>query len=132
MAKTLDHIKRFGERGLARSSEPDRRTGLGWASSFGFRLLLGAVVVALLPFVINNHFYLYTLTGGAILLMAVLGLNLAIGGGIISIGTAGFLLVGAYTVGLGQTRWHIGPFPATLLAAAVCGRHRIHHRLSRL
>ena len=121
MAKTLDHIKRFGERGLARSSEPDRRTGLGWASSFGFRLLLGAVVVAVLPFVINNHFYLYTLTGGAILLMAVLGLNLAIGGGIISIGTAGFLLVGAYTVGLGQTRWHMGPFPATLLAAAVCG-----------
>jgi branched-chain amino acid transport system permease protein len=91
-----------------------------WMSSFAVRLLVGAAIVAVLPFVITNHFYLYTLTGGAILLMAVLGLNLAIGGGIISIGTAGFLLVGAYTVGLAQTRWHLNPLPATLLAAAVC------------
>ncbi len=68
----------------------------------------------------DDHFYLYTLTGGAILLMAVLGLNLAISGGIISIGTAGFLLIGAYASALAQTRWHWNPLPATLLAAAVC------------
>jgi branched-chain amino acid transport system permease protein len=117
VAKTVDHIKRFGERG---SAGPARRSLPGWASSFPLRFLVGAAIVALLPLVITDHFYLYTLTGGAILLMAVLGLNLAIGGGIISIGTAGFLLVGAYTVGLAQTRWHMNPLPATLLAGAVC------------
>jgi branched-chain amino acid transport system permease protein len=120
MAKTIDVFKRFGERGLASATPSEGRSAPGWMSSFALRLLLSAAVVAVLPFLINNHFYLYTLTGGAVLLMAVLGLNLAISGGIISIGTAAFLLIGSYTVGLAQTRWHMNPLPATLLAAAVC------------
>ena len=120
MAKTVDVFKRFGDHGSASGVTPDRRSAPRWMSSFALRLLVGAAVVAVLPFVLHNNFYLYTLTGGAILLMAVLGLNLAISGGIISIGTAGFLLIGAYASALAQTRWHWNPLPATLLAAAVC------------
>jgi branched-chain amino acid transport system permease protein len=50
----------------------------------------------------------------------VLGLNLTLGAGVISIGTAAFLMIGAYTVALSQVHWHLNPILATALAAVVC------------
>ncbi len=63
---------------------------------------------------------MYTLTLGALYLVGVLGLNLALAGGIISIGSAAFMLVGAYTVALSQTKWDLNPALATVIAVGIC------------
>jgi branched-chain amino acid transport system permease protein len=91
-----------------------------WLTSFPVKVLIGLVVVAILPSLVTDQFYLYSLTIGAVYLIAALGLNVTISGGIISIGTAAFLMIGAYTVGLTQVHWHLSPVPATLMAAAIC------------
>jgi ABC-type branched-subunit amino acid transport system ATPase component/ABC-type branched-subunit amino acid transport system permease subunit len=82
--------------------------------------VVGLLVIVLLPSAVSDRFYVYSLTIGAIYLVSVLGLNLVLGAGVISIGTAAFLMIGAYTVALTQVHWHLNPVLATALAAVVC------------
>src|SRR5689334_11608479 len=59
------------------------------------KIVIGALIVLILPHFVSDQFYLYSLTVGALYLIAALGLNLTISGGIISIGTSAFLMIGA-------------------------------------
>jgi len=103
-----------------RAASGDARSNRWKATSFPLKVLIGAVVVAVLPSLVSDRFYLYSLTIGAVYLIAVLGLNITIGGGIISIGTAAFMMVGGYTVALTQRHWHLNAIPAVIMAAAIC------------
>jgi ABC-type branched-subunit amino acid transport system ATPase component/ABC-type branched-subunit amino acid transport system permease subunit len=83
-------------------------------------LVAALVVIAVLPGTMPNSFYLFSLTIGAAYLPAVLGLDLAVAGGAVSMGTAAFMLIGAYAVALSQIHggWH--PVLGVVLAAVVC------------
>jgi branched-chain amino acid transport system ATP-binding protein/branched-chain amino acid transport system permease protein len=78
------------------------------------------VAIAVLPGTMPNSFYLFSVTVGAAYLPAVLGLDLAVAGGAVSMGTSAFMLIGAYSVALSQIHggWH--PILGILLAAVVC------------
>ena len=106
--------------GAAAGVTPARSSPVRWLASFPVKVLIGLAIIAILPSLVSDQFYLYSLTIGAVYLIAALGLNITISGGIISIGTAAFLMVGAYTVGLTQVHWHLSPVLATLMAAAIC------------
>jgi ABC-type branched-subunit amino acid transport system ATPase component/ABC-type branched-subunit amino acid transport system permease subunit len=98
--------------------EPPQQVSWLWMAG---KVLAAVLIVLLLPHFVTDQFYLYSLTTGALYLIAALGLNLTISGGIISIGTAAFLMVGGYTVALTQVNWNLNPVLATLMAAAICG-----------
>jgi branched-chain amino acid transport system permease protein len=103
--------------GLSGAEPPQRSAGL-WLAA---KVVVGLAAVLLVPQLISDNYYVYSLTIGALYLMAALGLNLTISGGIISIGTAAFLMMGGYTVALTQVHWALNPVLATLMAAALCG-----------
>ena len=66
-----------------------------------------AVVIVGIPKVLSP-FELYTAVFAAIYLIAALGLNILSGyGGVISVGTAAFAMVGAYTVGIVNIHLHL-------------------------
>src|SRR5918911_4244530 len=83
------------------------------------QLIAAVVVIAILPGTMPNTFYLFSITLGVIYLTAVLGLNLAAAAGAVSMGTAAFLLVGAYSVALLQEHGHWSPVIGMLVAAVV-------------
>jgi branched-chain amino acid transport system permease protein len=66
-------------------------------------------------------FHLYAFTLGLSYLIAVLGLNLLVGfGGVISLGTAAFMMLGAYSVGVSQNEWSWPLWAGAVLAMVVC------------
>jgi branched-chain amino acid transport system permease protein len=103
--------------GLA-GAEPPQRGAWVWLAA---KIVVGVIGILVVPYLVSDNFYLYSLTVGALYLVAALGLNLTISGGIISIGTAAFLMIGAYTVALTQVHWSLNPILATIMAAAICG-----------
>jgi branched-chain amino acid transport system permease protein len=79
-----------------------------------------AVVIAGIPRVLSP-FELYTAVFAAIYLIAALGLNILSGyGGVISVGTAAFAMVGAYTVGILNIHLHLNFAIGAVLAIIVC------------
>ena len=84
------------------------------------QLIAAVVVIAILPGTMPNTFYLFSITLGVIYLTAVLGLDLAAAAGAVSMGTAAFLLIGAYSVGLMQEHGNHSPVIGMIVAAAVC------------
>jgi ABC-type branched-subunit amino acid transport system ATPase component/ABC-type branched-subunit amino acid transport system permease subunit len=83
-------------------------------------LVAAVIAIAVLPGTMPNSFYLFSVTVGAAYLPAVLGLDLAVAGGAVSMGTSAFMLIGAYTVALAQIHggWH--PILGIVVAALVC------------
>jgi ABC-type branched-subunit amino acid transport system ATPase component/ABC-type branched-subunit amino acid transport system permease subunit len=85
----------------------------------GLAIAILAVVVAMPELV--GPFYLYTFTLALTYLISVLGLNVLMGfGGIVSIGTSAFMMLGAYSVGVSQRQWDWPFWAGALLAMAVC------------
>lgn len=79
-------------------------------------------LLAIIPFVAPNNFYLDLVIRMAINATIVLGLNLLIGfAGQISLGHAGFLGIGAYASAILPTHFGWHPLPAMALGAAVAG-----------
>jgi branched-chain amino acid transport system ATP-binding protein/branched-chain amino acid transport system permease protein len=107
----------LSEAGLSGAEAP-RRASWMWLSG---KVVVGLIALLIVPVFVTDNFYLYSLTIGALYLIAALGLNLTVSGGIISIGTAAFLMIGGYTVALTQVHWALNPVLATLMAAAICG-----------
>lgn len=86
--------------------------------------LLLAAIVLLLPLVLQNPFHLRIAALVFIFSFATLGLNLLMGfAGLVSLGHAGFLAIGAYAVAIGPARWGVSTWAAliagVLLAAAL-------------
>jgi branched-chain amino acid transport system permease protein len=84
------------------------------------QLIIAAAVIAVLPGVVNDSFYLYSLTLGVIYLNAVIGLDFTVGAGAVSMGSAAFLLLGAYSVAIAQVKGGINPILGILIAIVVC------------
>ncbi|MCU1380721.1 MAG: branched-chain amino acid transporter ATP-binding protein/permease [Acidimicrobiales bacterium] len=84
------------------------------------QLAVVVVVIAVLPGTMPNTFYLFSLTVGAAYLPAVLGLNLAVSGGAVSMGTSAFMLIGAYAVALSQIHWQLHPVLGIAVAVVIC------------
>lgn len=79
-------------------------------------------VLAVLPFVVPNSYYLDLAVRMAINAVIVLGLNLLIGfAGQISLGHAGFLGIGAYATAVLPTHFGWHPLAALLAGAAAAG-----------
>ncbi|MCS6803282.1 MAG: branched-chain amino acid ABC transporter ATP-binding protein/permease [Chloroflexota bacterium] len=92
------------------------------------RFVIAAVIIALLPVIFNNNYYLTVFQGIAITYLVVLGLNVLMGyAGIASFGQAGFVAIGAYVAVLlgknfGQSFWVgllVGPLAAALAGALI-------------
>ncbi|MBS0356087.1 MAG: branched-chain amino acid ABC transporter permease [Proteobacteria bacterium] len=87
-----------------------------------FGLLIVIAILALLPFVLPNSFYLDLAIRMAINAVIVLGLNLLIGfAGQISLGHAGFLGIGAYASAVLPTHFGLHPLLAMGAGAALAG-----------
>ncbi|HJW27486.1 MAG TPA: branched-chain amino acid ABC transporter permease [Rhodocyclaceae bacterium] len=87
-----------------------------------FSLLFVAAILAVLPFVVPNSFYLDLAVRMAINAIIVLGLNLLIGfAGQISLGHAGFLGIGAYASAVLPTHFGWHPLLAMGAGAAATG-----------
>lgn len=85
-------------------------------------LWLVVAVLAVLPFVVPNSYYLDLAVRMAINAVIVLGLNLLIGfAGQISLGHAGFLGIGAYATAVLPTHFGWHPLAALLAGAAAAG-----------
>jgi branched-chain amino acid transport system permease protein len=84
------------------------------------RLAIAIVVIAILPGVMYNQFYFFSITLGAVYLIAVLGLDLAAAGGAVSMGTAAFMLIGAYSVALAQTHGNRPAAVGVIIGAGLC------------
>jgi branched-chain amino acid transport system permease protein len=84
------------------------------------KIALVIVVIAVLPGMIANQFYLFSITLGAVYLIAVLGLDLATASGAVSMGTAAFMLIGAYSVALAQTHGNRPAVVGVVIAAIIC------------
>ena len=79
-----------------------------------------ALVVAVLPFVIDNPFYLRVATLVWIYGLAALGLNLLMGvAGQVSLGHAGFLAIGAYAAAVGPTHFGLPTWLAVIAGVAL-------------
>lgn len=87
-------------------------------------VVLAIVFIAVLPGAVPNRYVLFTIATGAVYLIAVLGLNLTLSSGAVSMGTSAFMLIGAYAVALSQVK---GGYPAIvgigigIVACAVIG-----------
>jgi branched-chain amino acid transport system permease protein len=80
-------------------------------------LLLFAVVIALLPWVVRNEYYVNVLVFVALNSMLAIGLTLLFGcAGQISLGHAAFYGLGAYTSGILTASYHWPIWPAMLVA----------------
>ncbi len=87
-----------------------------------FGLYLVMAILAILPFVVPNSFYLDLVIRMAINAVIVLGLNLLIGfAGQISLGHAGFLGIGAYASAVLPTHFGWHPLLAMLAGAVATG-----------
>ena len=79
-------------------------------------------LLAVLPWLVPNSFYLDLVIRMAINAMIVLGLNLLIGfAGQISLGHAGFIGIGAYATAVLPTHWGWHPMAALLAGLAASG-----------
>jgi branched-chain amino acid transport system permease protein len=93
---------------------------LGGATQPAATVAVIAVIIFGLPKVLSS-FELYTAIFAAIYLIAALGLNILSGyGGVISVGTAAFAMVGAYTVGIAKIHLHLNFVLGAALAIVVC------------
>jgi len=107
-----------------KSLPPEPLTGTFLAAAQAFRVPLPAALVlgglaALLPLVLPNNYVLQILTNGGIMALFAVSLTLVAGTtGILSLGHAGLMAIGAYTSGLLTLRlgW---PFEAAFLAAGL-------------
>jgi branched-chain amino acid transport system permease protein len=82
-------------------------------------VLLLALVVAVLPLVLQNTFHLRVAALVFIFAFATLGLNVLMGfAGLVSLGHAGFLAIGAYAVAIGPARYGV-PSWLALIAGVV-------------
>jgi len=82
--------------------------------------VLAAAAVAVAPHVVSR-FELYTITLGALYVIAVVGLNILVGhAGVISLGTAAFAMVGGYSVGIAHAQWGVGYPLGSVFAVIVC------------
>lgn len=87
-----------------------------------FGLIVLAVILAVLPFVLPNNFYLDLAIRMLINACIVLGLNLLIGfAGQISLGHAGFVGIGAYASAVLTTHYSWSPLGAMLAGALAAG-----------
>ncbi len=85
-------------------------------------LYIVVAVLAVLPFVLPNNFYMDLAIRMAINASIALGLNLLIGfAGQISLGHAGFLGIGAYASAVLPTHFGWPPLPAMVVGAAASG-----------
>jgi ABC-type branched-subunit amino acid transport system ATPase component/ABC-type branched-subunit amino acid transport system permease subunit len=84
------------------------------------QLIIAVVVIAILPGAVSDTFYLYSLTLGAIYLTAVIGLDFTVYAGAVSMGTAAFMLVGAYAVAIAQVHGGLNAVVGLIIACAVC------------
>ncbi len=92
-----------------------------WRARFG-GLMLMAVVMALLPTLLPNNYYVDVAVRIAINAIVVIGLNLLIGyTGQISLGHAGFFGLGAYVSGVLCAQFGWAPMAALLSGAALTG-----------
>lgn len=93
----------------------------GGQASFFVGVAVAAVLIVGVPAMVPDRFWLYAFLLGAVQLIAVVGLNLLVGhAGLISLGTAAFAMVGAYTVALTGTRWDWHPAAGAVAAVIVC------------
>ncbi|MEW4412776.1 branched-chain amino acid ABC transporter permease [Clostridium sp. AN503] len=87
-----------------------------------FLLIALALIVCLLPKLNNNQYFLTVLVKMAVYAMFGLGLNILTGyTGLVSLGHAGFVAVGAYTASLCAVKLGWGFFPSFLLGMLVAG-----------
>jgi branched-chain amino acid transport system permease protein len=78
------------------------------------------LVLALLPLVLTNRYYLNVMIFIGIHTLLVVGLNLLMGyAGQISLGHAAFFGLGAYTSGILTATYHMSPWPAMVAAVAL-------------
>ncbi|MFW5674803.1 MAG: branched-chain amino acid ABC transporter permease [Acetivibrio ethanolgignens] len=84
-------------------------------------LALTAVLLAL-PFILNNQYLLTVIVKIGIYAIFAMGLNMLTGyTGLVSLGHAGFVAIGAYTASLCAVRLELNFFAATLCGMAVAG-----------
>ena len=85
-------------------------------------LILMAAVLCLLPIGVNNQYFLTVIVKMAVYAMFGLGLNILPGyTGLVSLGHAGFVAIGAYTASLCAVKLGWSFFPSMLLGMLVAG-----------
>ncbi len=84
------------------------------------QLIIAVVVIAILPGMVSDTFYLFSLTLGVIYLTAVIGLDFTVYAGAVSMGTAAFMLIGAYAVAIAQVRGGLNAVVGLIIACLVC------------
>ncbi|WP_048440360.1 branched-chain amino acid ABC transporter permease [Caenimonas sp. SL110] len=83
-------------------------------------VLLLAVVVCVLPLVLDNSFHLRIAALVFIFAFATLGLNVLMGfAGLVSLGHAGFLAIGAYAVAIGPARYAVPSWLALIVGVVM-------------
>lgn len=85
-------------------------------------ILIGLVIIGLflVPFVNSNSYYLNIINKVLIYIIMALGLNILVGyTGLVSLGQAGFVAIGAYTTTILMTKLDMNFFIATFIALAV-------------
>ncbi len=84
------------------------------------QLIIAVVIIAILPGMVSDTFYLFSLTLGVIYLTAVIGLDFTVYAGAVSMGTAAFMLIGAYAVAIAQVRGGLNAVVGLVIACLVC------------
>ena len=84
------------------------------------QLIVAVVVIAILPGAVSDTFYLFSLTLGVIYLTAVIGLDFTVYAGAVSMGTAAFMLLGAYAVAIAQVHGGLNAVIGLIIACVVC------------
>jgi ABC-type branched-subunit amino acid transport system ATPase component/ABC-type branched-subunit amino acid transport system permease subunit len=85
------------------------------------QLIIAVALIAILPGAVSNTFYLFSLTLGVIYLTAVIGLDFTVYAGAVSMGTAAFMLLGAYSVAIAQVHGGLNAVVGMVIACVVCG-----------
>ncbi|HEX4430384.1 MAG TPA: branched-chain amino acid ABC transporter ATP-binding protein/permease [Frankiaceae bacterium] len=84
------------------------------------QLIVAVAVIAILPGAVSDTFYLFSLTLGVIYLTAVIGLDFTVYAGAVSMGTAAFMLLGAYSVAIAQVHGGLNAVIGLVIACVVC------------
>lgn len=87
-------------------------------------MLIGALIVGLflVPFLNLNSYYINIINKVLIYIIMALGLNILVGyTGLVSLGQAGFVAIGAYTTTILMTKLNLNFFIATFIAFIVAG-----------
>jgi branched-chain amino acid transport system permease protein len=92
-------------------------------ASSRWALVLGlAIVLAALPFLFPSNYYFRVAAIVNIFALAAVGLNLLMGyAGQVSLGHAGFMGIGAYSVAIGSTHFKLHGLAAMVIGAALAG-----------